>query len=651
MTRRSIRWGVVIAVVLPCIVLNCGWIANSEMLTGVTEVTISSLFMGVTSVLFVLTLINLLIRRFVGARAALNQPELMALYTMLSMSSVVAGVGHFGFFMPFLTNAFYYGATSNKEWKEFWQLLPASIGPRDPAVLHGFYNGNSTFFQPANMRAWAAPVGIWCLFFLVLLWTTLCLAAMLRRRWADEEHLPFPVIAVPLEMTREGAPLYRSGLLWLGFAIPCCLHSLNSLHSIYPTLPFMPINSVRDFVSDASLQRPWSGAGALYYDLHPSGLGFGYLVNTDVSFSLWFFYLLRKAVIVGAVAQGWRDVAGGTGAETNGQFPYVSSQACGAWLILGLATLWTGRAYFRNYLQRALHGDPEGIDRNESMSARLAVGGFFAGYLALCAFVWSWGGSWWLPVTFLAIYLVLMVTLSRIRAEMAVVSSELLWVSPQAILPALIGTRNLSHADLTHMAAISWFNSDYRANGMPHELEGLVGFKRTRAPMRSLIPAILFAAAVSLIAASLWDLQMYYVNGAATAHVNSWRIDMGSAPWKSLQGWLQDPKPPDAQAMIGMAAGIGITLMLTALRARFVGFPFYPAAYAMNMSFVNDFFWCDMFVAWMVKALILRYGGMKLYRTGLPFFLGLILGDFVTGSVWSVIGTIYHLDLFRTFAT
>ena len=650
-TRNHVRWRYVLAIALPLIVLNCGWIANSEMVSDVTEVTISSLFMGVTFVLFVLTLLNLVARRLLGARAALAPPELMALYAMLSISSVVAGVGHFGFFAPFLANAFYYGSSSNPEWQNFWSLLPPSIGPRDPAILRGFYSGNTTFFQPAVMRAWAYPVLVWCVFFLVLLWTTLCVGAILRRRWADEEHLPFPVIAVPLEMMREGAPLYRSRLMWIGFMIPLFLHSLNSLHSIYPSVPLLAINSVHDMVPDASLPSPWSGVGTLFYQLHPAGAGFGYLVNTDVSFSLWFFYLLRKAVLVWAVTMGWRDVATGWGADADMQFPFIRSQACGAWLILGLVTLWTGRGYFRRYLLRALHGDREGVDRNEPMSARFAVVGFASGFLGLCAFVWSWGGSWWLPVVFLAIYLLLMVTLSRIRAEMAVVSSELLWVSPQAILPALLGTRDLAHADLAHMATLSWFNTDYRANGMPHEMEGLVGLKRTHTTMRPLIPALLLAAVVAMLSASIWNLQMYYANGAATGHVNSWRIDMGSLPWKTLQGWLQEPKPPDAKAMGSMTAGMGITLLLTFLRARFVGFPLHPAAYAMNMCFANEFFWCDMFVAWLLKASILRYGGMKLYRQGLPFFLGLILGDFVSGSVWSILGTLFHLNLFRTFAT
>jgi len=58
-----------------------------------------------------------------------------------------------------------------------------------------------------------------------------------------------------------------------------------------------------------------------------------------------------------------------------------------------------------------------------------------------------------------------------------------------------------------------------------------------------------------------------------------------------------------------------------------------------------------MFLAWAVKAALLRYGGISAYRKALPFFLGLILGDFVTGAAWSIIGSLTNVDLFRTFAT
>ena len=647
---RPVRWPYVFAVALPLIVLNCGWIANSEMKTYVTELTISTLFLGVTFLLFVITLVNLLLGRFNGGRAAMNQPEMMALYSMLSMSSVVAGVGHLGFLLPFLANPFYYQTTANG-WSSFWHLLPPYIGPRDPEILRGFYLGHSTALDLHVLRAWAYPLAVWSVFFLVLLWTTLCLGAILRRRWEDEEHLPFPVIALPLEMTRAGAPLYRQPLLWAGFAIPLALHSLNSLQSIIPTLPTMKMNSVHDLIGDAALQYPLTGAGTLFYQLHPSGVGFGFLINTDVSFSLWFFYLAKRALDIWATARNWRDPATGWGADSNGQFPYFSFQGWGAWLALSLAALWAGRSYFRAFLFRAFRGDRKGVDRNEPMSARLAVFGFAAGFLALSAFIWSSGGSWWLPVAFLAVYLLLMVTLSRVRAETAVLSSELVWINPQSMITVLSGTTALSKMDLAHVGMLSWFNGDYRAAAMPHQLEAFVGLRRAGGRLSPLVSALMVAAAVGIVAALLWDLQLYYVNGAAGGNVNSWRISKGSEPWDNLQHALHDPKAANGTALGAMAAGAAIVFLLSALRTRFVGFPLHPAAFALNMSFANDFFWGDLFIAWLIKSCVLRYGGIKLYRQALPFFLGLILGDYVTGSVWSLIGMAFHLSLFRTFAT
>jgi hypothetical protein len=645
-----VRWGPVAAITIPLIILNTGWIANSEMKTGVTEVTISSLIVGVTFILFVLTLVNILVRRYLRQSAALNQPELMAVYTMLSMSSVVAGVGHFGFFLPFLANPFD-PAASHPDWLHWLYLLPQCIGPRDPSVLRPFFVGHSTFFRPEFMRAWAYPLTFWSAFFLVLIWTTLCLGSILRRRWEEEEHLPFPIIALPLEMTREGAPLYSNRYLWLGFAIPAVLHTLNSLHSVYPMLPTAPINSAHDFVVDAGLGPPWSGMGSFFYMLHASGIGFGFIVSTDVSFSLWFFYLLKKAVDVMAVTMGMCTPTVSWGADANGQFPYYGAQSWGAWIFLSGATLWVARKDIQGLVRRAFKRGVSPADLSEPMSPRLAVFGFVGGFLGMCAFMWSFGCTWWLPIAFLGLYILIMVAIARIRAEAAVLSSEVGWLAPQAIIPTIVGTTNLSHASMAHMGIMSWFNTDYRAPAMPHEMEGLVGQHRTRGRMSPLITGIMVAALVSIIAALLWDLQLYYVNGATSGSVNDWRIVKGSEPWVDVQTWIQNPRQPDANMIGATVFGAALTLLLMLLRLRFVGFPLHPAGYALNMTFANNFFWCDMLVAWLIKTAILRYGGMTAFRNSLPFFYGLILGDFVTGAIWSIVGTLFHLSLFRTFAS
>jgi hypothetical protein len=34
-----------------------------------------------------------------------------------------------------------------------------------------------------------------------------------------------------------------------------------------------------------------------------------------------------------------------------------------------------------------------------------------------------------------------------------------------------------------------------------------------------------------------------------------------------------------------------------------------------------------LFLAWLIKLLLLRYGGLRAHRTALPVFLGLLVGD------------------------
>ena len=36
-----------------------------------------------------------------------------------------------------------------------------------------------------------------------------------------------------------------------------------------------------------------------------------------------------------------------------------------------------------------------------------------------------------------------------------------------------------------------------------------------------------------------------------------------------------------------------------------------------------------IFMAWLAKSLIIRFGGIDLYRRAAPFFIGLILGQFI----------------------
>jgi hypothetical protein len=124
---------------------------------------------------------------------------------------------------------------------------------------------------------------------------------------------------------------------------------------------------------------------------------------------------------------------------------------------------------------------------------------------------------------------------------------------------------------------------------------------------------------------------------------------VGWESYNDLSRWLETQQRPNAAGTSWMAGAFGFTLLCNAMRRRFLWWPFHPAGYPLAVSFAMDYFWFAVFVAWALKAFVLKVGGMKLYRKGIPFALGLILGDYFIGSVWAIIGPLVGITNYKIF--
>lgn len=87
---------------------------------------------------------------------------------------------------------------------------------------------------------------------------------------------------------------------------------------------------------------------------------------------------------------------------------------------------------------------------------------------------------------------------------------------------------------------------------------------------------------------------------------------------------------------INFFIGAAVTVVLATLRTRLFWFPFHPLGYALSGCWTMMVFWWPCFVAWLLKVVILRYGGMKLYARLRPFFLGMVLGEFTTAILFTL---------------
>jgi hypothetical protein len=68
-----------------------------------------------------------------------------------------------------------------------------------------------------------------------------------------------------------------------------------------------------------------------------------------------------------------------------------------------------------------------------------------------------------------------------------------------------------------------------------------------------------------------------------------------------------------------------------------------------NLCSSNPYTWNYSFISWLVKLIILRYGGIKSHRRAIPIFLGLILGDYTVGAIWSIIGAITGIPTYKIY--
>jgi hypothetical protein len=110
------------------------------------------------------------------------------------------------------------------------------------------------------------------------------------------------------------------------------------------------------------------------------------------------------------------------------------------------------------------------------------------------------------------------------------------------------------------------------------------------------------------------------------------------------------PQPPDWTGLVYVFGGAAMVSFLTFMSTRYIWWILHPVGYAYASTGGNMFLlWSGMLVCSITKLIILRFGGVKRYRQALPFFIGLLLGDYTIASIWSIIGTILGIPLYRVF--
>ena len=159
-------------------------------------------------------------------------------------------------------------------------------------------------------------------------------------------------------------------------------------------------------------------------------------------------------------------------------FPYIDRQCFGAAIGIFISVVVLNLRHFRGVFRIARHRTGE--DSAEPIPYRFALWGIVGGLAILFIFSKRIGMSLWLIPLFFAIYFIIVLVLTRMRAEQGFPVHAMENMSNHHILIDSFGTRMLGTNNLVAMTLFRWFNRSYTSNPMPHQLEGFKLSERSR---------------------------------------------------------------------------------------------------------------------------------------------------------------------------
>jgi len=266
-------------------------------------------------------------------------------------------------------------------------------------------------------------------------------------------------------------------------------------------------------------------------------------------------------------------------------------------------------------------------------------------------------------------------SMTRARAELGPPAVVLFFIAPAPAMVALFGGKLLGAGAMLAMALLYWLWLEYPWHPMGHQVEArrIAEASGRRDPPSPVAPPsdrwraerppslepvagrsdllpilgegrawgwwwLVWPALLAWTSAFLIVLHLDTTLGAATARQAGTQAFYSRQAFEAARGWIGAMEPPDTGAIAAMGVGGGVASLLSLARLGVLNWPLHPVGYALGSAFTTSYLWLPLWIACLVKGLIVRYGGLATYRRLMPLFLGLVLGEFVIGSLWALLG-------------
>jgi hypothetical protein len=564
---------------------------------------------------------------------------------------LASGIAYTGLVRTFFINltAPYYFATTENRWSEILHpLLPRLWYPQSEEAIAGLYNGLTggrqmgwwEVLQRIPWAAWLTPLLVWGSFILLCYFVMLCIVNLLSGQPLYKERMNFPLLRVPdlmeeaLDENRLGR-FFSNRFVLIGMLAPVCLHLLNGLSFYFPDVPQIPTLILAG--SYFPRQGFFAGFNKIKIYIYPAFIGFAFLTSKQISFSFWFFFILGGLLVGLLDILGYNIPAAALGVTFG---PTLSrpeeTQMIGAYGVFFLYLFWLARHHFMNIVRQGVGFEKGMAADTQWISTRFSFWGFVIGGFAIVAWCHHFGIPFLFSFLVVGAFFMVMLVAMRVICQGGLAYFTLT-VAPIDGLLALFGPKFFTHVGLLVAGVVQKvLFVDLREALMPsllHASKTTHKVQNRKLILSGIIITLITAVGVSFVAM----LALCYKYGIRELELD-WATRTTVTVYDNIYRLVETPVKPGNWVLIFAAAGAVVMLVLSILYHRIYWWPLHPIGYLTTYSSAMWILWFSFFAGWLANALCMHYGGVALFKRLRYFFIGLIIGDFLMGGFWAVVG-------------
>jgi len=482
---------------------------------------------------------------------------------------------------------------------------------------------------------WLKPTLLWLVVIALTYLLLMSFNVLIFRQWAYNERLIYPLAELPEiiaghssgeQDSDEAVPaIFKSGLFWAGFALSLSFLGWNFLVQTNLLPGLKELDFTNNWVGYIG-GTPFSGLlpnarSAIFFTL----IGLTFLVPANISFSLWFFYILYMAQLLVMVWSGYGVNENSFPSEWYYTLNFRTAEGGGALMVFAVVVLYKCRHYLFCAFNRARVLE---LPEDEQTELRLSSAAFIASSVGLVIALWLGLGANLLYTLFLY-FVVIVITVGLVRAvtEGGILGFQA-WISPFHFIRTVFGmdrawTSPSLFAPLTIFYSILFLDlKTFIAPAMANGLKIRDDRKMGRLRFHTAVFLAIFAAGIVAIVV---HIMMGYSRGGDA--MNGWFYTAFPRDvFGQISAMTKNP-PVDTSGNIWWCAG-GMLMMggLLYLRQVIFWMP-HPIGLIMLVNPLMATYWFSIFIGWCAKRLVTKYGNKDTYNHTRRFFIGLIFGE------------------------